>query len=83
MSEIGAFDAKNRLSELLTRAERGEEITITRRGKPVAKLGPIPDAYSVEGARSAMARIRERAKSLKLSASEVEELIASRREGLE
>ncbi len=83
MTEIGAFEAKNKLSELLDRAEKGEEVVITRRGKPVARLVPIPDAYSVEGARGAMQRIRERAKSLKLSASEVEKLIASRREGLE
>ena len=82
MTEIGAFEAKNRLSELLDRAEKGEEVVITRRGKPVAKLVPIPDAYNVEVARGAMQRIRERAKSLKVSASEAEKLIAARREGL-
>ena len=38
MTEIGAFEAKNRLSELLTRAEKGERIFITRRGKRVAVL---------------------------------------------
>jgi len=41
---IGAFEAKTHLSELLERAERGEEITITRRGVPVARLGPLPAA---------------------------------------
>ena len=40
MREIGAFEAKNRLGALLDRVENGEEIVITRRGKPVAKLGP-------------------------------------------
>lgn len=39
--EIAAYDAKARLSELLDRVERGEELIITRRGKPVARLGPI------------------------------------------
>jgi prevent-host-death family protein len=38
MTEIGAFDAKNKLSSLLDMVEKGHEITITRRGKPVARL---------------------------------------------
>jgi prevent-host-death family protein len=40
--EVGAFEAKNRLSDLLAKAERGERIYITRRGKRVAVLMP-PD----------------------------------------
>jgi prevent-host-death family protein len=35
---IGAYDAKAKLSELLDRVERGEQIVITRHGKPVARL---------------------------------------------
>ena len=38
---VGVFEAKTRLSELLERAERGEEIVITRRGQPVARLAPV------------------------------------------
>jgi prevent-host-death family protein len=37
---VGAYDAKTRLSELLDRVERGEQIVITRHGKPVARLVP-------------------------------------------
>lgn len=44
MSEIGAYDAKTHLSELLDRVEAGERITITRHGKPVARLVPLPGA---------------------------------------
>ena len=40
--EVGAFEAKNTLGSLLDRVERGEEIVITRRGKPVARLVPEP-----------------------------------------
>lgn len=40
MDQISVFDAKNRLSALLDQVERGEEITITRRGRPVARLVP-------------------------------------------
>jgi prevent-host-death family protein len=36
--EIGAFEAKNRLSELLDQAAKGQEIWITKRGKRVALL---------------------------------------------
>lgn len=61
MDEIGAFEAKNKHSELLDRVERGEEVVITRRGKPVAKLGPIAPRHDVERAREAAARIRDRA----------------------
>lgn len=44
MREIGSFEAKTHLSELLTAVEAGETITITRRGKPVARLVPVaPD----------------------------------------
>lgn len=38
MITVGAFEAKTKLSELLDRVERGEEIVITRHGKPVARL---------------------------------------------
>ncbi len=38
MKEIAVYEAKTRLSELLTEIERGEQFTITRRGLPVARL---------------------------------------------
>lgn len=41
MEAIGLFEAKTHLSELVARAERGEEVVITRHNKPVAKLVPI------------------------------------------
>jgi prevent-host-death family protein len=37
---IGAFEAKTHLSKLLDRAEAGETITITKHGRPVARLVP-------------------------------------------
>ncbi len=41
MESIGLFEAKTHLSELVARAEQGEEVIITRHNKPVAKLVPI------------------------------------------
>ena len=63
--EIGSFEAKNKLSALLERAERGEEIVITRRGQPVAKLVPFHDKNDGQLARAAASRIRERARALR------------------
>ena len=41
IAEIGAFEAKTRLSELLDRVARGQVYRITKRGKPVAELRPV------------------------------------------
>ena len=40
MVTVGSFEAKTKLAELLDRVEAGETVTITRRGKAVAKLVP-------------------------------------------
>lgn len=46
MSEIPVFEAKTRLSELLARAQQGETLTITRHGKPMARLVPAEQGTS-------------------------------------
>ena len=38
---VGLFEAKTHLSEYVARAERGEEVIITRHNKPVAKIVPL------------------------------------------
>ncbi len=43
LREVGAFEAKTHLSELLAAVEAGEVVRITRRGRPVAELRPIAD----------------------------------------
>lgn len=63
-SEIGAFEAKNTLGSLLDRAERGEEIVITRHGKPVARLVPHAPKIDREQTQAAFDRLRERARRL-------------------
>jgi prevent-host-death family protein len=83
MTEIGTFEAKNRLSELLDRAERGEEVIITRRGKPIAKLVPVSAGRDREKAREAVRRIRELAKEMNLGPFDWEEWKKYRDEGRE
>ena len=39
---ISVADAKNQLSQLIRAVEDGEEVIITRSGKPVAQLTPAP-----------------------------------------
>jgi prevent-host-death family protein len=41
MKEVGVYDAKTHLPRLLDEVEAGETITITRHGKPVARLVPV------------------------------------------
>ncbi|MEO7027007.1 MAG: type II toxin-antitoxin system prevent-host-death family antitoxin [Caulobacteraceae bacterium] len=38
MITVGIFEAKTRLSSLVERAQAGEEVQITRHGRPVARL---------------------------------------------
>ena len=64
MNEIGAFEAKNTLGSLLDRVERGEEIVITRHGKPVARLVPNVRRFEPDQALAAFERIRNRARAL-------------------
>lgn len=44
MITVGAFDAKTHLSSLLKKVGEGEEVLITRRGVPVARLVPAEEA---------------------------------------
>ena len=46
MDTVGSFDAKTHLPKLLERVARGEKITITKHGKPVAILVPPPSQSS-------------------------------------
>jgi prevent-host-death family protein len=46
-------EAKTKLSQLVDRAERGEEIIVTRNGKPAVKLVPVASAASLASVRGA------------------------------
>ena len=48
MSDVGVRELKQRLSEYLARAERGEVIRVTDRGRPKAVLGPLPGRVRIE-----------------------------------
>jgi len=81
MQEIGAFEAKNTLGALLDRVERGEEIIISRRGKPVARLVPSGSSTGLAAARAAAASLRTLAHEIQGPSVTWDELKTWRDEG--
>jgi len=51
MKSVAVFEAKNRFSELIAAVEHGEEISITRRGVPVARLVAVVESSADTAAR--------------------------------
>jgi prevent-host-death family protein len=78
MIEVGAFEAKNKLSALLDRVEKGEEIVITRHGRPIAKLIPANGGVDRAEAQAALQRMRDRAIEAGIGAFDWETLKADR-----
>jgi prevent-host-death family protein len=56
---VGSFDAKTHFSELIDQAEKGEDIIITRRGKPVAKIVCIPQSAGDDDRAASWSAIRK------------------------
>ena len=65
MRKIGLFEAKQKLSELVDRAERGERIGITRRGKLSAVIGPVRGEANLQPRVESLETIRARARKKK------------------
>jgi prevent-host-death family protein len=79
MREVGAFEAKNRLGTLLDWVENGEEIVITRRGKPVAKLVPAAPGFDRAKARRAVAGLSEASRGATLGGLKIKDLVSEGR----
>ena len=78
METVGAHQAKTHLPKLLERVRRGERVTITKHGRPVARLVPVA-VDDEERARQAASRIRSRRR--RLVGAPLAELVASVHEG--
>jgi prevent-host-death family protein len=63
---VGAYEARTHLSDLLEKVEAGEEITITKRAVPVARLVPVRKEASLEERVAAIKRIQKLASGLSL-----------------
>jgi len=68
MSELGAYEAKTHLPQLLKRVEEGETFIITRHGRPVAELRPV-NIRSKEKRRAIIERMKSFQKTHTLDAS--------------
>ncbi len=78
MTSIGAYEAKTHLPRLLDRVEQGETLTITRHGRPVARLAPVE---ADDRARAAQAAEELRAIRRRVKRAPIEDLIATVHEG--
>jgi prevent-host-death family protein len=78
MREVGAFETKSKLGQLLDLVEQGEEVRITRHGNAIARLARM---RSREQALAAIQRIRQRAEACKLGRFDWTEWKAYRDEG--
>jgi prevent-host-death family protein len=58
MSEVGAYEAKTHLPQLLERVAKGERFVITKHGRPVAELVPVSARDPVR-IREAIAEVRK------------------------
>jgi prevent-host-death family protein len=74
MATVGTFEAKTHLSALLERVERGEEITITRHGRAVARLVPAGGATR-ESLADTVARLKAFRRGRRLGEVSAKELI--------
>jgi len=77
LEEIGSYDAKTKLPEILRRVEAGESFTITNRGKPIADVVPSR-ANSRLKCKTAISNIKK-AKKYEVSDSELKEMMESGR----
>ena len=60
---ISVTDAKRQLAELVSRAEAGEDVVLTRHGKATVKLEPVRRRFDAEARRTVIARVRTAAAS--------------------
>jgi prevent-host-death family protein len=66
MKTVGAFQAKTQLSQLLDQVEKGETVTITRHGRPVAVLAPVAPARPAKTGKEWLAEVKRLRKGITL-----------------
>jgi len=73
-ASVGAFEAKNKFSELLDRVGHGAEVVITKHDRPVAKLVPVSASAKNERKKTTL-ELRTLRKRYSLHGLSVRELI--------
>lgn len=82
MKTVAVFEAKSRLSEILSAVEHGEEYTVTKRGAPIARIIPAcqVDPASMAEAEELVAQIKASRKGSILSEKEYREAVEEGRD---
>ncbi len=74
MSSVGSYEAKTHLPRLLERVAKGEQITITKHGVPIAKIVPISDKKYIDR-KAAIEKLMALSKGLTLDGLSIRETI--------
>jgi prevent-host-death family protein len=74
MQTVGAYEAKTHLPKLLDRVSKGESITISRHGVPVATLQPLVSANG-NSVKEAIAELRKIRKNCRLNGLSIREMM--------
>ncbi len=72
---VGSYEAKTHLSALLERVAKGETITITKHGVPVAKLVPVGDGKPKRDVKQVIEELLEFRKQHSLGGLSIREMI--------
>jgi prevent-host-death family protein len=75
MESVGSFEAKTHLPQLLERVAQGEEFTITKHGKPVARLVPATATKPKPDIRAAVEAMKQFRKGQTLGGLSIREMI--------
>lgn len=78
---VGCFEAKTNFNKIINNVINGEEILVTKRGKPVAKIIPIEKSFDTERVKNTFLRLNNLAKEMNLGKFDWEELKSYRDEG--
>lgn len=78
---VGCFEAKTNFNKIINNVIDGEEILVTKRGKPVAKIIPIEKSFNTEKVNNAFLRLHNLAKEMNLGKFDWEEFKSYRDEG--
>ena len=72
MKQVGTYEAKTHLADLLAEVQGGEIVIITRRGVPIAKLMPVETPQDkVEAAKEGLIALRNQTPSGDLTIREM------------
>ena len=75
METVGSFEAKTHLPQLLERVAKGEEFTITKHGKPIARLLPTLAAKPLPDVRAAVEAMKAFRKGRSLGGLAIRDMI--------